>query len=761
MTTGPFARGTLGRQQRSLPLQADGISLESNTRARRTKRTITGLFVTGLTLLVSVTPLACSDAASDYALPFGPDPFAPAEARVVGAERLPAGALTGSARCGVCHPQIAAHWQSSLHRHASSDLFYRFGLGILVEDFGVAVTRLCAGCHEPDRLLSGGVDAGQPSHPMAQMEGVSCLACHLVTATHESRQLPVVANASYTITPLPDEILFPDGEDKGALARHAEALRRPFLSENRFCASCHRFFIPAEAAGSPPGRTRLQSAEAEGTPFGDPDHPDFQSCVDCHMPLIPSDDPAAKRGLVHDHRSLGSNLWVPALTGDEAQVEATVAFRRAGAVRMDVEPLERDEHGALRLPVLLTNDKNGHDFPTGATDISEAWLELILRDATGAVVFESPGLDEAGYLSEVAPSLNSIVALANGIIDFTHNIIAQSELHRHARIPAGGQRRLHFEVTLPAGVVPPFTAHVSLRSRHGHELWNEWAFNYEQVAIKVADLAEVEARLDGPLPPVIPPAAAPAPPKAPDGMVYVPGGSYWIGANPWEDPNAELAEYPRHRATLAPFFIDETPVTQAEYAEAVEGGELLRPAVIPEPPFEQHVWSESGPPAGLGQHPVVLVSLEDAAAYCELQGKRLPCEAEWEAAARGPEGRRFPWGQAFDSTHCNTLEAGVGMTEPVGSRPGNRSPLGALDMGCNVSEWVADKFHPWPRLRHPDNRGDWVDQFDLRFCSHVFKGASYEDPWYFARPSERGREFDQFRKLIGFRCAMDVSEVTP
>ena len=693
----------------------------------------------------SEAPSAASATApsSDYQLPFGSSPFAPAEARLAGTDRIPAGSLTGSARCGECHPRITAQWQSSLHRHAASDLFYRLGLEVLSADFGLAMTRLCVGCHEPDKLLSWRVNPGREGHPMSRLEGISCLSCHLITATHEAEQQPVVANASYTLSPLPEDVLFPDGDDQVALARHGQALRRPFLSDNRFCASCHRFFIPTQAGGYPPGRVRLQSAEAEGTPFGDPHHPDYQSCVDCHMPLITADDPAAKDGQVHDHRSLGSNTWIPALAGDDRQVQATLAFRREGAVHMDVQPFERGERGALRLPVVLTNDRNGHDFPTGATDISEVWLELTLQDAAGAVVFQSPGLDDDAYLSDAAPSLNSIVALASGDMDFMHNIIAQSDLRRHPRIKPGASRRLAFDVTLPADVTPPLVARVTLRARHGNGRWNDWTFNYEDVSVPVAVLGEAEARLDV-IPPVIP-----------AGMVAVAGGVYWIGANPRDDARAELAEYPRHQVELAPFFIDATPVTNAEYAEAVRADVVPPPEVWPEPPYAKHVWTGPEPPEGMEDHPVVLVTPDEAVDYCRFRGKRLPRELEWEAAARGTDGRRYPWGEDFDAARCNTLEAGVGTTEPVGSRPGNRSPTGALDMGCNVSEWVLDTFKPWPRVRQPDNRADWVDQYDMVYnVVRVFRGASYNDPGYFARASQRGRDTYMHRKLVGFRCAL-------
>ena len=692
-----------------------------------------------------------------YALPFGPSPFAPAEPRLEGVEALAPDALAGSAACGRCHDQIYRQWQASLHRAAAVDPFTRFAIEHNAEDYGVPAVRLCVACHEPGLLLALGVDRSARPDPASRIEGVSCLSCHLVTDTRPSAQTGVVANGSFTVTPLDPALVLPDSSaDVEATRRHALALRRPFLSENRFCDSCHRFFIPTELGGSPPGRLRLQSAEADGTRYGDPAAPGYRSCVDCHMPRMPGSDPAAKDGMIHDHRALGANLLVPALEGDDAQFQATLAFRQAGAVAIDVGSFERDAATGLTLPVVLRNQRNGHDFPTGATDVSEAWLELTLRDAAGNVVFQSPGLGPDRYLSPDAPSLNSILTLPGGDMDFLHDLMAQVGLREHPRIRPEGSRTLRFAVRLPDGAGTPLRAHVVLRARHGNERWNRWVFNFTDVVVPVADLAWADRDLGAP-PPAVASPAAPSPPPAlpaPDGMVFVPGGTYVLGVDPQADPDAEPEESPAHPVELRPFFLDRVPVTNAAWAEAVKRGVVRAPPPMAEPPLDVHSWRDARPPSGMDDHPVVLVRQSEAADYCRAVGKRLPTESEWEAAARGQDGRRFAWGNRFDGARCNTAGAARGRTVPVGSMPANASPFGALDLGCNVAEWVSSVFEAYPRKRQLENRDDWVDHFGAGMT--VTRGATYDNSWLRARTTARGFDGGQVRKLIGFRCAKDV-----
>lgn len=156
------------------------------------------------------------------------------------------------------------------------------------------------------------------------------------------------------------------------------------------------------------------------------------------------------------------------------------------------------------------------------------------------------------------------------------------------------------------------------------------------------------------------------------GMVQIPADSYTVGNG------AGGGQYAASQTIEVPaFWIDRFEVTNAEYAAFMEGTEAPVPAS----------WIGNGYPAGQGEYPVRGIDWDTAVAYCRAQGKRLPTEAEWEVAARGPEGLLYPWG---DEQNIVTLP--VNSTYAVGSVAGNRSPFGISDMAGNVWEWVDEPY---------------------------------------------------------------------
>jgi formylglycine-generating enzyme required for sulfatase activity len=223
---------------------------------------------------------------------------------------------------------------------------------------------------------------------------------------------------------------------------------------------------------------------------------------------------------------------------------------------------------------------------------------------------------------------------------------------------------------------------------------------------------------------------------APGSVVVVPAGWFLMGQD-----EGHRSHQPQREVYLDTYVIDCTEVTNAAFGEFVE-----------ETGYEAMGWN-----AQLAQdqssEPVTGVLWRDAEAYCRWMGKRLPTEAEWEKAARGTDGRRYPWGEAWDPTKANTAEEGRGGVLPVGSHPEGASPYGVLDMAGNAAEWVADYVDPEYYSYAPDRNPHGPDLV----LDRGLRGGSW------ASPSEHAQTF--FRDSshsarpnwrVGFRCAASV-----
>ena len=180
-------------------------------------------------------------------------------------------------------------------------------------------------------------------------------------------------------------------------------------------------------------------------------------------------------------------------------------------------------------------------------------------------------------------------------------------------------------------------------------------------------------------------AEAPTAPPVPEMMVEIPAGEFTMGNDGGDDD-----EKPAHTVTLEAFEIDMFEVTNADFARFVEETGYQT---------EAEKAGEMGWRAyaeGKDNYPVVKVTWNDADAYCQWAGKRLPTEVEWEKAARGEEGFIYPWGNEWDPAKVNAKESGFRGTVAVGSFAEGASPYGVFDMAGNVWEWMADWYQAYP-----------------------------------------------------------------
>jgi len=248
-------------------------------------------------------------------------------------------------------------------------------------------------------------------------------------------------------------------------------------------------------------------------------------------------------------------------------------------------------------------------------------------------------------------------------------------------------------------------------------------------------------------------------------QIQIPAGEVWLGSDAKEKKYAYSIGGPsarkwrwydvekKRKVFVDEFFIDKYPVTQAQYHEFVKAtghrapyigrkdyrrqGFLVHPykEVIP------YLWKNGKPPPGKSDHPVALVSIGDAWEYCNWRDGfqkerliRMPFEDEWEKAARGTDGRYFPWGDKWDGARANIGNSGPNGTTPVNRYPGGAGPYGVYDMAGNIFEWTLTPLGPGsPR--------------------YVLKSCSWDDTPGLCRGAARHTRLKNSRHiLIGFRC---------
>jgi formylglycine-generating enzyme required for sulfatase activity len=267
--------------------------------------------------------------------------------------------------------------------------------------------------------------------------------------------------------------------------------------------------------------------------------------------------------------------------------------------------------------------------------------------------------------------------------------------------------------------------------------------------------------------------ASAAPVACPTGMVEIPGGRFFMGSDKGDED-----ERPEHNVTLAPYCMDKTEVTVADYVSCSDAGRCrkLRPEVsFPDiTPHQKKVYAELctvGDPQGKANHPINCITWQESADYCKEQGKRLPTEAEWEFAARGPDGRIYPWGdETPDQEHLNACGAEcvawarkVGedlkpmypgddhypATAPVGSFPKGASRYGLLDVVGNVWEWTSDWAGDYGKDPQTNPTGPSTGK------NRIVRGGAFNGAFpSWVRPSQRYQDDPNARShAYGFRCA--------
>ena len=446
------------------------------------------IFVPVLALLYRPAPLV-NRLPADYSYVYGKDrPFAPSLASTASGGAYDARSLGGSAACGTggCHDRISKEWNVSAHRYAAMDAAFQKVQSVMAEQNGSESTRYCGGCHDPISLFSGTKNIGVKdlTNLSGFQEGVSCVACHAIKKTD------IKGNAAYVMSQ-PGRYMYELADTVGVPRRvrdfliraypryHVETLQHKLFKSPEFCAACHKQFIDQEVNNV--GWVQLQN-QFDNWRKSRWNHPGDATksieCRECHMPLASTYDPAngddldynrsPSDGKHRSHRFLAANQWMPTvlkLPGADEQVRLTeqwlrgeievpeiaAKWRTGAAVPVNIVAPDVAKPGdPLTIQAVLTNNKVGHDFPTGPLDIIQAWVELTVTDQHGSVIFREGQRDSANFIAPGSFMLKAEPVDQNGNVIDRHNLWEMVGVRYRRSIFPGFSDKEEFSFICPA-----------------------------------------------------------------------------------------------------------------------------------------------------------------------------------------------------------------------------------------------------------------------------------------------------------------------
>ncbi len=425
-----------------------------------------------------------------YDLKYGPNPFAPSNATTVSNTVMDPRRLENSKSCKTCHPQIYREWKSSAHHWSSSDIAYKAVSNLLAKEKGSwSTNRYCAGCHAPADLLSGKYTRGMILGKSDSKEGSSCAFCHGIHHLHDGTE----GNGNYIFSPAHD-YLFAYSPGRAAQGINSFLIRAypqahqhdyagPLEKDPKLCSSCHKQYIPKAVNNY--GFVQLQD-QYDDWLKGHYHHINQPkktlNCLDCHMRLVPSQDPARNaKGMIHSHRFIAANAVIPWLRHDEKQQEMTEEWLKGEAsvpeiqsrwaqgpaVKIEIKaPPSVSPKNTLKWRVVITNNKVGHSFPTGPLDLIEAWLVVTVRDRTGKVIYQSGENLEKDSTRRRSFILRGIGIDRHGKETITrHNLWDMVAMKEKRSIFVGASQDVFYKTFIPSFCRGPLTIKAVLRYR--------------------------------------------------------------------------------------------------------------------------------------------------------------------------------------------------------------------------------------------------------------------------------------------------------
>jgi len=464
----------------------------------------------------------------NYDYSYGPNPFQPSETKSANNKFIDKRLIAKSHRCITCHNDIGSQWLASVHKQSASDPAYVTNINLLVKQKGISSTRYCEGCHAPIALLSGelspGGQHGGIEGTLANIEGVSCLSCHSITNV-----LHLNGVAAYQFTPH-KPYLFSESKNKVLQLLHDHLLRmRPYqhrqdmgnsvLKKPRFCSTCHTQFMDKNMNDW--GWVKMQDEYTAWTqsPFSKHHDETFSSkntttCQDCHMPLVPSNDPSSNKDkLVRSHNFPGANTFLPILANDQKQLHNVIEFMQENKMRVSIVSPERldtpqnlqsiDEsirgvnetpifyylEEIAKIQIVVSNQGVGHNFPAGSIDLGEAWLEFIVVDTENTLIYSEGVLDKNNNVDPKAYFYRSLPVDRNGHLVWKHDLFNMVGTSFKRIIKSGQSDIINLKFKVPSWAKSPMTIKATLKYRKLNEKYAKWALKDKYIPVPIVDIA--------------------------------------------------------------------------------------------------------------------------------------------------------------------------------------------------------------------------------------------------------------------------------
>ena len=477
-------------------------------------------------------------------------PFFPSSSNTNVNGIIPANFFMTSKTCERCHKDIYDQWNSSAHHFSSfNNQWYRKSIEYMQEVVGTKPSKWCAGCHDHAVFFNGRFDRPikeQIDTPEAQA-GLACTSCHSISHVGSTMgqgdfviEYPPLHDLAASDNPLlafaHDRLTFLDPEP------HRRTFMKPFHREQtpEFCSSCHKVHldVPVNSYRWFRGFNDYDNWQASGMSgegarsFYYPPAP--MKCADCHMPRVPSTDPAAKNGMVKSHRFPAANTALPFVNGDAEQLRITQKFLQDNVVSVDVFGLVRGgdagdaaektvasadqdlastfavgeesmNFGArqafiakpaevvaplgkvdavvragesVRLEVVVRTRKIGHFFPGGTVDAFDVWVELEALDEQGRTVFHSGAVERGGTgpVESGAHFYRSLQLDERGNVINKRNAWSSRSVAYVRLIPPGAADTIHYRMRIPDGAKGTITLKAKVNYRKFAWFNTQWAY---------------------------------------------------------------------------------------------------------------------------------------------------------------------------------------------------------------------------------------------------------------------------------------------